>query len=196
MAGLFDFDFPQGGLLAFTEKKRRVFISYHHGGDRAYYDEFSERFCAQYELFHDNSPEREIDSDNADYTRWRLSEKHIHNTSSTIVLIGQNTWGRRFVDWEIDITLEKRHGLLGILLPRRLGLLGWPTVPPPRFEDNLVSSYASLYSWNDIIANPFALKRAVDLAISRSARLINNERKRRYVSASLWDVPPPSRFRR
>src|SRR5262249_14958751 len=113
MSGVLDFG-PRrgsGGVLGLAPIKRKVFISYHHGGDRAFYDLFSNTFCDQYDVFYDNSPDRAIDSDDADYIRWRLSEKHITNTSCTIVLVGRNTWGRRFVDWEIDATLEQKHGL-------------------------------------------------------------------------------------
>jgi len=43
--------------------KRSIFVSYHHGGDRYYYDLFSKTFCDQFDVVHDNSPERAIDSD-------------------------------------------------------------------------------------------------------------------------------------
>jgi hypothetical protein len=123
MSGLFDFD-HRNGLFGLLETKRKVFISYHHGGDRAYYDALSRTFCDQYEVFHDTSLERAIDSDNTDYVRWRLAEKCITGSSCTIVLIGRETWGRKFVDWEIDATLERGHGLIGLMLPAGgLGLL-------------------------------------------------------------------------
>src|SRR5262249_16683870 len=118
MSGLFDFGSQSdGGLFALAQTKRRVFISYHHGNDRVYYDLLSRTFCDQYEVFHDTSLERAIDSDNVDYVRWRLAEKCITGSSSTIVLVGRDTWGRKFVDWEIDATLEKQHGLIGVMLP-------------------------------------------------------------------------------
>ena len=42
--------------------RRKVFVSYHHGGDQAYYDAFSSTFHDQYDAITDNSLEREIDS--------------------------------------------------------------------------------------------------------------------------------------
>jgi hypothetical protein len=46
--------------------KRSIFVSYHHGGDRAYDDAFSNLFADRYEIIRDNSVNREIDSDNAE----------------------------------------------------------------------------------------------------------------------------------
>ena len=89
-----------------VQKKRRVFVSYYHGGDRSYYDLFYKTFCGQFDVVQDNSPERRIDSDDAEYVLRRLRENHISGSSCTIVLVGQETFGRRYVDWEIEATLE------------------------------------------------------------------------------------------
>jgi len=183
MSGLFDFD-HRNGLFGLLETKRKVFISYHHGGDRAYYDALSRTFCDQYEVFHDTSLERAIDSDNTDYVRWRLAEKCITGSSCTIVLIGRETWGRKFVDWEIDATLERGHGLIGLMLPAGgLGLLSLANIVPPRLQDNVQSGYAVLHSWNEVTASAAAMKQAIELANSRPAFLIKNDRPRRYRNA-------------
>jgi MTH538 TIR-like domain (DUF1863) len=191
MSGLFDFDAPTGGLLGFIQTKRKVFISYHHGGDRTYYDAFSRTFCDQYEVFHDTSLERAINSDNTDYVRWRLAEKCITGSSCTIVLIGRDTWGRKFVDWEIDATLEKQHGLIGVMLPTDdLGLLSssYSNPVPDRLQDNVQSCYAVLYPWNDVTASAAALKCVIDFAVAMPSSLIKNDRPPRYRNASLGEI--------
>jgi hypothetical protein len=52
---------PMAALMKPT--RRKVFVSYHHGGDQAYYDEFSRYFHDQYEAIRDNcwasDPERQ-----------------------------------------------------------------------------------------------------------------------------------------
>ena len=68
--------------------KRKVFVSYHHRGDQAYYDAFSQAFHDTYEVITDNSLEREVDSDNVDYVMRRIRENHITGSSCTIVLVG------------------------------------------------------------------------------------------------------------
>jgi antiphage defense system Thoeris ThsB-like protein len=151
----------------------------------------SRTFCDQYEVFHDTSLERAIDSDNTDYVRWRLAEKCITGSSCTIVLIGRETWGRKFVDWEIDATLERQHGLIGVMLPPdSIGLLS-PfdrNSVPPRLQDNVQSGYAVVYSWNEVTASAAALKQAIELANSRPQSLINNDRSRCYRNASFWET--------
>ena len=97
--------------------KRKVFISYHHGCDQAYYDAFSKAFCDTYDVISDNSLEREIDSDDVEYVIQRIRNDYVTGSSCTIVLVGKDTWGRKYVDWEIKATLEKEHGLIGVVLP-------------------------------------------------------------------------------
>ena len=43
-------------------KRRKVFVSYHHGNDQFYYDEFTRLFHDQYEAIRDNSLDRIIQS--------------------------------------------------------------------------------------------------------------------------------------
>jgi MTH538 TIR-like domain (DUF1863) len=71
--------------------KRSVFVSYHHGLDRSWYQEFTGYFCEIYEVFEDTSPERAKDSDDTDYIMWSLRDNHIKGSSCTIVLCGQET---------------------------------------------------------------------------------------------------------
>jgi hypothetical protein len=178
MSGLFDFARQGGGILGQT--KHKIFVSYHHGGDRAWYDAFSRTFCDQYDVIEDNSPERAIDSDDVDYVRRRLSENCITGSSCTIVLIGRDTWGRKYVDWEIDITLEKEHGLIGVMLP--LPVRG---VLPPRLQDNIQTGYALSHPWAQITASPTALTQAIEIAKNKPKWLINNKRERRYQNAPI-----------
>src|SRR5689334_858513 len=90
--------------------KHKVFVSYHHGGDQAYYDAFSKAFHDTYDVIYDKSLERQVDSDNVDYVIQRIRDNYITGTSCTIVLVGKQTCGRKYVDWEIKATLDKEHG--------------------------------------------------------------------------------------
>jgi len=89
--------------------KRSVFVSHHHRGDQAYYDMFSRLFADSLEVFQDTSLERAHDSESHDYVRWSIRQNHIAGSSCTIVLCGANTYERKYVDWEIKATLDKRH---------------------------------------------------------------------------------------
>src|SRR5258708_22776955 len=97
--------------------KHKVFVSYHHGGDQAYYDAFSKAFHDTYDVIYDNSLERQVDSDDVDYVSRRIPENYITGSSCTIVLVGKDTAGRKYVDWEDDATPDKENGLIGGFLP-------------------------------------------------------------------------------
>lgn len=163
--------------------KRKIFVSYHHGGDQAYYDAFSRTFYNTYDVITDNSLEREIDSDDVDYVMRRIRESYIVGSSCTIVLVGPNTWGRKYVDWEIKATLDKQHGLIGVQLPILLaGPNGFVTVPA-RLSDNISSGYAVWITWAAIMASPQACGNFIEQANARERRLIDNSRDRRQRNA-------------
>jgi len=152
--------------------RRRIFVSYHHGGDQWYYNEFSRLFHDEWEAVYDNSLERQIDSDNTDYVMQRIRDNHISGTSCTVVLIGGQTHQRKYVDWEIKATLDKEHGLLGVMLPSHLRTREGNIIVPDRFHANVVSGYASFIHWSDL--NSQLLARAVDAATKRPAGLVDN----------------------
>ncbi|MFL9996305.1 TIR domain-containing protein [Paraburkholderia sediminicola] len=172
------------GLRVQPPVKHKVFVSYHHGGDQAYYDAFSRAFHDTYDVIYDNSLEREVDSDDVDYVMRRIRENYITGSSCTIVLVGAKTWGRKYVDWEIKATLDKEHGLIGVHLPTAArNPNDNKIVVPGRLHDNIQSGFALWLSWNDITASAAQLQRFVADAKSRSAKLIDNTRDRQLRNA-------------
>src|SRR2546423_15153149 len=77
--------------------RRKVFVSYHHDADGAYYDAFARLFSRGLEVVRDNSIERRIGSDDPDYVMRRIRENYLTGSSVTIVLCGWNTFGRKHV---------------------------------------------------------------------------------------------------
>lgn len=156
--------------------KPRVFVSYHHGGDQNYYDAFSKTFCDTYDIITDNSLDRKVDSDDVDYVMRRIRENYITGSSCTIVLVGAQTWGRKYVDWEIKSTLDKQHGLIGVQLPTLLpGSSGTVSVPD-RLNDNIRSKFALWVTWAAITASPHACVTYVQQACQRDTKFIVNSR--------------------
>lgn len=155
-------------------KRPRIFVSYHHAGDQWFYDEFSRFFHDQWEAVYDNSLDDEIDSDNTDYVMRRIREDYIHGTSCTIVLIGAQTYQRKYVDWEMKATLDKQHGLIGVVLPNAQLSMDGKVIVPDRFYDNLSTGFASMMKWNEL--NAQSLQIAVSHAASKQRNLINNTR--------------------
>ncbi|BAZ92421.1 phage-related protein, tail component [Thiohalobacter thiocyanaticus] len=164
------------GLLSGLGIKRKVFVSYHHGGDKAYYDAFINAFSNAYDVIHDNSVERAIDSSNTDYVIRRIRENFITGSSSTIVLCGAQTPYRKFVDWEIKATLDKQHGLIGVNLPSNPLSANSKYIVPDRLHDNIESGFAIWTNWASFTQSIQSVQGFIEQANSKPAFLINNNR--------------------
>lgn len=164
---------PQGNsllelLVPLLLTRRSVFVSYHHELDQDYYGYFSRLTEDHYGVVNDNSSQDIFDSANPEYVIQQIRDKNITGTSCTFVLCGPQTWGRKYVDWEIKATLDKEHALIGIALPNNpAGFV------PERLYANIQSGYALWLSWASISDAAF-LKSNIELAISRQKNLIRN----------------------
>jgi hypothetical protein len=163
-------------LSSLLRPRRQIFVSYHHGNDRYYYNEFARIFADSYEAIQDNSVDRIIDSDDADYVIRKIREDYITGTSCTIVLCGSETPWRKFVDWEIKATLDKQHGLIGVNLPTNPLTPNRMYTVPDRLHDNIQGGYALWIQWNQILAGPDFLAQQIEIANKQPTWLINNSR--------------------
>lgn len=158
--------------------KRKVFVSYHHTNDQQYYNKLSQHFSSTYDIIQDNSLDREIDSDDNDYVMRTIREDFISGTSCTIVLCGAETPNRKFVDWEIKTTLDKKHALVGVHLPTahrtQAGI-----IVPSRFYKNHQSGFAHFVSWDSLFDPQTGLKYIVEKAVqhaqANTTRIDNSE---------------------
>jgi hypothetical protein len=129
-----------------------------------------------------------VASDDQEYIQRRIRELRLASTTVTIVIVGNCTWSRRFIDWEIAASLRdaprnKRSGLLAFSIP------GTTDVKlPARIDDNWTSgnpdeSYAEF--------RPFPpsrreLRNAIESAFAArtaKAHLIDNSRALRTTDA-------------
>lgn len=157
---------------------RRVFVSYHHGGDQAYYDAFSRHFGGTFDVLSDRSLDRARNSDDPNYIMRYIRENHLTGASTLIVLCGLQTSGRKYVDWEIQAGLAQGMALLGVKLPE-LQVIEGGCEKPARLQDNLSSGYASWVWWENFAHSPESVSQWIENANSRAKRLINNSRARR-----------------
>lgn len=85
----------------------------------------------------------------------KIRDEYLRDSTVTVVLVGSETWKRKFVDWEIAASLRNtaknpRSGLLGILLPNYPSYEKnqySPYTIPPRLYYNLQTKYAKMYPW-------------------------------------------------
>lgn len=147
--------------------KRRVFISYHHKGEQKVVDDFVEKFSEDYDVFTDSSLSDAADSEDAEYLN-DVCREAIKGTSITIVMIGEQTGCRKFVDWEIHYTLHIEHGLVGISRPN---LEDGDACLPNRLSNNMRSGYAKWYKYP---TSASSLKSMIDEAYDSNATKIDN----------------------
>lgn len=163
----------------FYQTKRKVFVSYHHDNDQQYKDAFINAFSQNYEVLTDNSLTRAFDSDNPEYVSRRIRESHVTGSSCTIVLCGEETRWRKYIDWEIKATLDKVHGLIGINLPTNPRDVVGRVQKPDRLQDNINSGYAVWIDWANFVASLNSVKSTIELALSKPNSLIVNNRAMR-----------------
>lgn len=132
--------------------KHNVFISHYHEDDdevKKFIDEFADEKDIFIPKIVGDDYDTTIDSEDSDYIMRKIREDYLTDSTVTIVLIGKNTWKRKYIDWEIASTLRddpnnKRSGLIGIFLPGRDES---NTIIPERLQDNIDVGYAKLYKY-------------------------------------------------
>ena len=180
----------------FAIPKHKVFLSFHHQ-DGYYRQQFERQFSNEFDPVFVNRSVQDGDIDpnyKTDAIRREIRENYISDSSVTIVLIGQNTWQRKHVDWEIGYSLttsklNTRSGLIGILLPsysphydsyfysncvqkrtENNSRIYTPCNIPPRLYDNIQSGYAKIYSYP---TSPYELKTWIHEAFQRRKSLLH-----------------------
>lgn len=134
--------------------RHKVFVSFHND-DQTYRKKFVKMMGND---FVDRSVgDGDIDDQrlSTERIRQRIRDEFIQDATVTVVLVGPCTWQRKHVDWEIgssirDTRLNKRCGLLGILLPSHPNTRTEkynPHLLPPRLADNCDSriGFAKVY---------------------------------------------------
>lgn len=147
-------------------QRHKVFVSFHHANDERYKAHFIDKFSNLFDGFiskavsdGDINPNSSVEA-----TRQKIRDEYISDATVTIVLIGQETWKRKHVDWEISASIRdtkhnSRTGLIGILLPSYDNVYSneqcenegyyYPYTIPPRLYDNIECGFAKIYTWDD-----------------------------------------------
>lgn len=176
-----------------SQTRRKCFISYHHADE----DEV-QQFIQQFDHDRDVLIARGIgasmsgdiiDSTNTEYIKQQIRAKYLRDTTVTIVLIGQETWKRRFVDWEIAASLRNTStssasGLLGITLPSASNYSGKRM--PDRLGDNVddTDGYARWWKYPPSAESLANMIETAYAARTSKALLRNNTRSLRLRNAS------------
>jgi hypothetical protein len=134
------------------KKTRNCFVSYHHERNQKYISKLR-KVITQMKVS-DYSLKDDI-GHLTDETIYKKVREKMRNCSVTVVLIGERTGHRKWIDWEIWASLRgythpydsyksfKPNGLLGIFLPVESHSI------PDRFQDNLDSGFAITMKWEN-----------------------------------------------
>lgn len=114
---------------------RKIFVSYSHRLDQGAADDFRGFFSDDRDVYIDKSIRDDVGDLQKETIKNRLRQL-ISDSTVTVVLIGNETGGRWWVDWEIYNSLRKsqsneRSGLLGIRIPYKQQWV------PERLNDNV-----------------------------------------------------------
>ena len=161
--------------------RRKVFICYHKV-DSQEVNQFLRVFSGAYGTFLARGIGAGmagdiINSTNTEYVMSRIRELYLGDSTVTIVMIGNCTWSRKYVDWELQASLRSGltvtpNGVLGVKLPSYTS-----GQYPERLNANLLSD-ARVIDWPRSAED---LRLDIEDAYSaRTSRvnLINNPRER------------------
>ncbi len=167
----------------------KVFVSYYHDEDQDYKNEF-ERMCRDVIVSKSIQPGDIDDDTDTERVMQRIRDEYLKDSTVTVVLIGQHTWQRKYVDWEIYSSLrlssnKLRSGLLGIILPTRDDYTKEKydaCTVPPRLYDNAIKNnntepYAYVYDWTN---DPSNIRKWIDRAYSVRYSFTPNLSRDRY----------------
>lgn len=169
-----------------SNKKHKVFISYHHANDQAYKEELL-RLNDLHGLFVDASVDTgDIDDDlDDDAIRQKIRDDYLKDSTVTIVLVGLETKNRKHVDWEIYSSMfngkvNKQSGVLVI----NLSSTGCTYYTAAHGDDEKRTVYPENTSWTSITSRakyeeryPYAPARIIDNLLKSGAK----------VSVTNWD---------
>lgn len=130
-----------------------------------------------------------IDSTDTDYVMDCIREKYLTDSTVTIVLIGNCTWARRYVDWGVYSTLRndksnRRSGLMAVTLPS--GASDPARKLPARVDDNVINEKEGYARWWKYPSSVKDLRSCIEIAFNARStldHLIVNARARKLANS-------------
>ena len=168
----------------YFDNRRNVFISYYHGDQEEvnqFVNDFSSVFIPKTVGVRDG--DFDFDSNDPQYIMRKIREQKLMDSTVTIVLVGNCTHSRRYVDWEVKASLQQGQTLPNGLIAINLPYMGTRGNLPPRVYANVIRDadkndigYARYYQYP--ISKQQLSKWVEDAYQARTERanLINNSR--------------------
>jgi len=119
----------------------------------------------------------DINSNDPQYVMRRIRETKLEDSTVTIVLIGNCTHSRRYVDWEIKASLQQGQGLPNGLIGINLAYIKNQALAPDRLDNNWATDYSLYARYYVYPSSPSSLRGWIEDAFSartERAHLIKN----------------------
>lgn len=171
--------------------RHKCFISY-HGADIVGVTDFVEKFNDVFipRVVGASDSDHFIDpvsSEDEEYIKQQIGSKYLSDSTVTILYVGQCTWARKYVDWELSSslrndTVNKRNGLLALTPADRS-----TNKLPSRFTDNWSddgSRYARYYYYPQSADSLRAWIEDAFIARDTRSSLINHARALRKINSA------------
>lgn len=171
--------------------RHKCFITY-HGADIVGVTDFVEKFNDVFiprvvgvsDSDHFKDP---VSSEDEEYIKKQIGSKYLSDSTVTILYVGQCTWARKYVDWELSSslrndTVNKRNGLLALTPADRS-----TNKLPDRFADNWAKDGSRYARYHYYPQSADELRGWIEDAFrARDSRsnLINNKRALRKINSA------------
>lgn len=154
-----------------------AFVSFDHKLDTGWFDLLQRKIPPELTLRSDTSIDRLIYSDMTKQVCESILPREIDGCEIVIVLVGKDSWRRKYIDWEIDISLRLGCSVLGIQLPT-LPVVNDAISMPGRLLDNVRSGFASWMTFEALMSSPDQCDLLSGIIRNSNRSLIQNNRTR------------------
>jgi len=132
----------------------KVFVCYDLEEDSEYAQKFLSLYNNTIPLIHIGIDMKDPNQ-NPNELKKLIKSEYLQNSRVTVVLMGKNTWRKKYVDWIISSSLKDTmkfpmSGLIGIYLPTHPEYAFDEVsgnLMPARLVDNMTTGYASVHHW-------------------------------------------------
>jgi hypothetical protein len=163
------------GLL--SRPRLDVFVSFDHHVDAGWFDLLRQKAPPELAFRSDTSVDRLINSDMASHVCGSVLPKEVGNCQVALILVGRDSWRRKYMDWEVDVCLSQGCGILGLQLPT-LPVINDSISMPGRLLDNVRSGYATWMTFAALMGSADQYAVLSELPRDKRRELLQNNRDR------------------
>jgi hypothetical protein len=162
---------------AMSRPRLDVFVSFDHKIDTGWFDLLQKKALPELGFRSDTSIERLIYSDMTKQVCELVLPNEIDDCKIALVLVGKESWRRKYIDWEVDICLRLGCSVIGLHLPT-LPVINDSISMPGRLLDNVRSGFATWMTFEALISSTDQYGILSEIVRNANHSLVRNNRSR------------------